>query len=177
MSLSLIGARTLRGRALHEPLGELAAAPAAVEPHDVAVVVDLLDRPSGTLVIRARSGGDGHVAIDGNGGVGGVEGALGIPRRGSLVLSLAEPRFDNRVAAEDRVVVRVVAVFDVVGEECGDAIAVIRLPRLDVLIEPAGDIRSVHRYLLSAQGAPKQFARRRARKLAREGDPLRDLVA
>src|SRR5215204_7599841 len=96
--------------ALDEPLGELATTSLVVEPHHVAVVVDLLHGPAGTLVVGARSGGHGDVPVDGDRGVRGVVGALRVPGRRSLVFTLPQPRLDHGVAAPDRVVVGVVAV-------------------------------------------------------------------
>src|SRR5436309_9442804 len=97
-------------RALHEPLGELAASPLGVEPHHVAVVVDLLDGAAGTLEVGARTGGHGDIALDGDRGIRRVVRALLIPSRSALVLALAEPRLNHRIAAGDRLVVGVVAV-------------------------------------------------------------------
>ena len=51
-------------------------------------------------------------------------------------LPRAEPRFDDRVTAADRLVVGVIAALGVLGVERRDRLAVIGLPRLDVRVEP-----------------------------------------
>src|SRR4051795_795755 len=115
MSLSLMG-QSLCARPLHVPLVVLAAPALGVEPHHDAVVVDPVDRPSGTLEVRARPGGPGEVAVHGNGRIRRVVGALVVAGRGALVIALAKPGLDYRIEPGDGLVVRVVAVLDVLGE-------------------------------------------------------------
>src|SRR4051794_33808569 len=117
-------------RPLYEPLGELTAPPLGVEPHHVAIVVDLVDGAAGTLEVGARTGGHGDIAVDDNRGIRRVVRALVIASRSLLVLALPQPRLDHRIAAGDRIVVGVVAVLDVLGEERRDPLAVIGLPGL-----------------------------------------------
>src|SRR6266480_3881307 len=127
--------RTLRargGRALHVPLGELAAAALAVEADHPAVVVDRGDRAAGTLGVGARADGDRHVAVDGDGPVGAGIGSGLVARRGARVLAVAEPGGDDRVATGDRVVVGVVPIGDVLAEERLDRGAVVGLPGVEV---------------------------------------------
>src|SRR6266545_7738312 len=95
---------------LHEPLGELAAAPLGVESHHVAIVVDLLDRTAWLGVIRAASSGHRHVAGDRHGLVGSVVGPLLVPGRRAFVLALAAPRVDDGTSALAGLVIGVIAV-------------------------------------------------------------------
>src|SRR5829696_3704044 len=104
MSLSFMG-RTLRCRPLHEPFRELAASTVVVEPQHVAVVVDLLDGATRALVVGAGTSGNGEVILHRDRLVRSVIGALGVSRRGALVLALPEPRFDHGIPPRDRLVV------------------------------------------------------------------------
>ena len=64
------------------------------------------------------------------------------------MLALAEPRLDHGLAAHDRLVVRVIAVLDVLREQRHDRVRVVGLPRLDVVVQPASDVLSFHLLLL-----------------------------
>src|SRR4051794_1594615 len=143
MSWSVID-RRLWGRPLHVPLDVLAAAPVGVEPHHAAVVVDLPHRATWALEIGARAGGHRHVPVDRDRLIGGVVGAFRVPRRRALMLTLAQPRLDHGFASGDRLVVRVVPVLDVVGEQRRDPLAIVGLPGLDVVVEPTRNIGSFH---------------------------------
>src|SRR6188472_2231438 len=154
MSWSFIGLM-LCVRPLDVPLGELATAAVVREPHHEAVLVDDVHRTARVFVVGARADGDGDIALDGDGRVRGVVGALLVAARGVLVLPLAEPRLHHCAATGDGLVVRVVAVLDVLGEERRDPVAVVRLPGLYVLVEPAGDVCSVHPILLVVASAAR----------------------
>src|SRR6476469_1927677 len=143
VSLSFIDLMLCVG-ALDEPLGELAAAAVAVETHHEAVVVDLLHRAAGPLEVGARARGHDRVAVNRDQRVGRVVGALGIPRRGIFVLALAEPRLDHGLAATNRLVVRVIAVLDLLREQRHDRVRVVGPPRLDVVVQPASDVPWFH---------------------------------
>src|SRR5918999_781884 len=130
---------------LHVPLGELAASTLAVEAHHEAVVVDLVDRAARFSAVGTRTDRHGYVAIDGDGPIGGVVGARLVPRRGVLVLSLAEPRFDDGIAAANGLVVGLVAVLAVLAEQGRDPVPLIGQPCLDVIVEPALDLLVRHR--------------------------------
>ncbi len=92
------------------------------------------------------------------------------------------PSHDSTTASRPTIglVGRVVAVAHVVAEQRGDLLAVIRLPRLDVGVEPSVDVRrsiSSPPPFRSPKLAAQQLARGRPRQLGDELEPLRDLVA
>ncbi len=93
-------------------------------------------------MVPRRAGRDGGVPLDGDGLVASLIGSRLITRRGSVrgAGAFCEPGRDNGFAAAQRLVVGVVAVADVCGEQLGDSFGVIRLPRLDIAPEPAIDV-------------------------------------
>src|SRR5919106_6748431 len=129
-------------RALDEPLGELAATSLGIEADHEAVVVDVGDRAAGLGAVGAGADCDRDLTVGGDGAVVGVVGAGLVGRRGVGMVALPEPGLDHRIAAADRSVVGVVAVLDLLGEKGADRLAVVRLPRLDVGLEPLVDVRS-----------------------------------
>src|SRR5688500_3606602 len=102
MSVSFIGRGRLFGRrSLHEELGELRTAPLGVEAQQEAVLVDLADRAVRVL-IRALPDGDRGVAID--------RVRLVCRAPALWLVSVGKPVVDDRGAALDPVIPRVVAV-------------------------------------------------------------------
>ena len=76
--------------------------------------------------------GDGDVAVHGDRSVVGVVHARRVAGGDTRRVRFANPGCDDSVAAEDTVVVWVIPVRDVLGEQRADQVGVIRHPRFDV---------------------------------------------
>ena len=107
------------------------------QPH--FMLLQTVDRPSGRTIdeIGVRSMANaGFKAVDGQ--------RLVAPVVGARRVLVRQPRVDDRLPATQRLVARPVAVLGVFAEEFPDLLRVVRLPRLDVGIQPALEARSVH---------------------------------
>src|SRR3954452_17085162 len=126
---------------LHVPLDERSAAPVLVEPQLEQV------RERAAAGVARLAAGDGPVALDERDLV------VRLPRAG--VVLVAEPVLDDRRPTAQRLVVRVVGVRRVVGEQLADRVGVVRAPRRDVAIEPVLSVVTGHRTKTNAKGAAR----------------------
>jgi hypothetical protein len=135
-----------RSRSPDVVLGELAATPFGIETHHEAVVIDPNDRAVGSLAITGGACRYNDVAVDGNRSVLRRRCAGRITGRSPIRIGLAQPRRDDRLPTDDRVVIGVIPVGDVLGEERCDIIRVVGQPGRTVSVEPGwASVRSTQR--------------------------------
>jgi hypothetical protein len=109
--------RWCRSWAAEIVLGELAAAPFAVEAHDEAILVPADDGPARPFAVPRCAGGHNGVTIDPDRRVPGLVGARCVAGGGVTRRNLCQPGCDDGVPADDRLVIRVVALRNVLTEQ------------------------------------------------------------
>ena len=137
-------ARSRSSWPLHVELGELCALAVAVEADQEAVVERPGHRTVRVVLVDRRATRDHDVALDGVRRVVRVVRPRRVPGGRPRRVALAEPCSHHRLAADERLVVRVEAVGDVLGEQRPDVVAVVGLPRRHVVVEPALGGRAIH---------------------------------
>src|SRR3954452_13374301 len=120
---------------LDEQLGELAAAPVAVERQQERVVEDA---PPRAVVVAAHADGHRAVAVDRPCRV------LGGVRVG--LVAVRQPVGDESPATRDRLVPGVVAVLHLLAEQVPDCVGLVRAPGLHIAGQPAVDVVAGHRW-------------------------------